>query len=292
MKVCYYPGCTLKTKARNLEEAGRAALAKLGVELDELERWNCCGVVFSLADDDLIHLVAPIRDLIRVRDAGYDRVLTLCSMCFNTLARANLVMRDDEEKRNTINSFMEEETDYAGEVKVMHILDFLRDEIGWERVREQVTVPLKELKVAPQYGCTLVRPSEVAIDSADNPRVMHDFLAALGAEPVDYACSTECCGSYQMLSHPDAAADAVARIIGAAKESGAEAIVSSCPLCEYNVGKRQDAALARHEGLTELPSYYITQLMAVAFGVDPELCRFDLNHPGSLPLIRARVLES
>lgn len=291
MKVCFYPGCTLKTKARNLEESGIAALKLLGVELEELDRWNCCGVVFSLADDDLIHLVAPVRDLCRVKEAGYDRVLTFCSMCFNTLARASLVMRDNEEKRNTINDFMEEEPDYAGEVKVMHLLDFLRDEIGWDKVKEQVKVPLEGLKVAPQYGCTLVRPSDVAIDSAENPTILHDFLTALGAEAVDFGATTDCCGSYQMLSNPEAAVDAVAHIIASAGENGAEAIVSSCPLCEYNVGKRQDDALEKHGDLKAVPSFYLTQLMAVAFGLDPEICRFDLNHSGSLPLLNEKVLQ-
>jgi heterodisulfide reductase subunit B len=291
MKICYYPGCTLKTKARNLEDAGIAALAALDVELDELERWNCCGVVFSLADDDLLHLLAPIRDLIRVKDAGHDKVLTFCSMCYNTLSRANLVMRDNQEKRDTINTFMEEETDYFGDVQVLHLLNFLRDEIGWDKVKEQVKVPLKGLKVAPNYGCTLTRPDEVGIDAAENPTVLHDFLRALGAEPVDFSAATECCGSYQMLGNPDAAETAVKHILGSAAECGSEAIVSSCPLCEFNIGKRQAALGEKDPGLQQLPSFYLTQLMAVAFGADPETLRFDLNHPGSLPLLKEKVLS-
>ena len=291
MKICYYPGCTLKTKARNLEDAGISALASLGVELDELERWNCCGVVFSLADDDLLHLLAPVRDLIRVKDAGYDKVLTLCSMCFNTLARANLVMQDDEEKRNTINTFLEEETDYAGDVKVMHLLDFLRDQIGWDKVKEHVKVPLKGLKVAPNYGCTLTRPREIGIDAPDSPTVMHELLTALGAEPIEFDAATDCCGSYQMVANPDAAEDAVAHILESAAGSGAELITSTCPLCEYNIGRRQPALLEKRPHVKELPSFYITQLMALAFGADPETLRMDLNHPGSLPFIKEKVLE-
>jgi heterodisulfide reductase subunit B len=144
MKVSYYPGCTLKTKSKNLEIPGIAAMAALGVELVELERWNCCGVTFSLADDDLIHVVAPVRDLIRVKEEGFDKVVTLCSMCYNTLAQANHLMRNDEEKRKTLNTFMEEEPDYSGEVEVLHLFNFLRDEIGWDKVKEAVKVPLKE----------------------------------------------------------------------------------------------------------------------------------------------------
>ena len=113
-----------------MNDSAVAAMAKLDVELEELPRWNCCGAVYSLADDDLLHLVAPVRDLVRVKDLGYDKVVTVCSMCYNTLARANKLMRESEEKRYTINSFMEEESDYAGEVEVLHLLPFLRDHIG------------------------------------------------------------------------------------------------------------------------------------------------------------------
>ena len=116
MKISYYPGCTLKTKARNLEDAAIASLAVFDIEMEELPRWNCCGAVHSLTDDDLIHQVAPIRDLIRAKEQGSDKLVTLCSMCYNSLARANLLMRRDEEKRKTINLFMDEEIDYLFEV--------------------------------------------------------------------------------------------------------------------------------------------------------------------------------
>ncbi|MBW1805264.1 MAG: hypothetical protein JRJ06_02645 [Deltaproteobacteria bacterium] len=155
MKVIYYPGCTLKTKARNLGDTAVASMAELGVELEELDRWNCCGAVHSLADDDLIHQVAPVRVLIRAKEQGGDNLVTLCSMCYNTVARANLIMRDDEEKRETINRFMDEEEDYYGEVEVVHLLSFLRDRIGWDKLSEKVTNPLNGLKIAPYYGCTL-----------------------------------------------------------------------------------------------------------------------------------------
>jgi heterodisulfide reductase subunit B len=265
-------------------------MAELGVELAELERWNCCGVVFSLADDDLIHLVAPIRDLIRVKDEGYDKVVTMCAMCYNTLARANLVMRDDEEKRDTLNSFMEEETDYAGEVEVLHLFNFLRDEIGWDKVKAAVKKPMEGLKLAPNYGCTLVRPKEVAIDSPENPRFMHDFIEAIGAEAVDYPAATDCCGSFQMMSHEGASVDAVARILGTAGKKGAEAMVSSCPLCEYNIGHQLPAVKEKHSDIKEIPSFHFTQLLALAMGLDPDVCRLDLNGPQAREFLASKQI--
>lgn len=292
MKVSYYPGCTLKTKGRNLEESALACMRELGIDYEELPRWNCCGAVYSLADDDLIHLIAPVRDLIRVKQQGHDTVLTLCAMCYNTLARANDLMKNDEEKRGTINSFMDEEPDYFGDVRVTHFLDFLRDDYGWDKVRARVKNSLSGLKVAPYYGCTLVRPREVALDNPDRPTMLHAFLEALGAEVVDFPSSIQCCGTYQVLGNPDAALKLSHDILRDAVSHGADALALACPLCDFNLGRRQDRMLAKFEGATEVPIYYFTQLMAVALGVPLEQCRFELNRESSLELLKSKNLVS
>jgi heterodisulfide reductase subunit B len=284
MKLGYYPGCTLKTKAANLEIAAMAALDELGIDYTELDRWNCCGAVFSLADDDLIHQVAPVRNLIRAAQQGCDTVVTICSQCYNTLARANALVRDDEEKRDTLNRFMDEEPDYAGEVEVVHYLSLLRDEIGWEKLAEAVTNPLEGLRVAPFYGCTLVRPEEVAIDGVDRT-ILEGFITALGAEPATFAAARECCGSYQMLAHPEEGMNRAAKVIASANRSSADALILSCPMCEYNLGTRQDDVVASHAGLSQVPTFYFTQLLGVALGLDPELCRLDLNGPAAKELL-------
>ncbi len=290
MKIAYYPGCTLKTKGKNLETSALAAMAVLGIEAEELERWNCCGAVYSLADDDLIHIVAPVRDLVRVKQAGHDKVITLCSMCYNTLARANELMRNDAEKRKTINDFMDEEPDYTGDVKVYHFLDFLRDEIGWDKVKEKVTKPLSGMKVAPYYGCTLLRPKEVAIDRTDQPEVMHAFLEALGAEAVDFPGAIQCCGTYQVLGNPDAALKVSHDILSDATNHGAEALALTCPLCDYNLSKRQDQMLQKYENAKDVPIYYFTQLMAIAMGIPIEECHFELNRESSVQLLKSKNL--
>ncbi len=288
MKVSYYPGCTLKTKAKNLEEAAVASMAALGIELEELPRWNCCGAVHSLADDDLIHQVAPVRDLVRAMEQGSDKVVTLCSMCYNTLARANLLMRDDEVKRKTINNFMDEEKDYHGEVEVIHFLSFLRDEVGWDRLREKVVVPLDGLKIAPYYGCTLLRPKDVAIEPPGDRTMLDEFIRALGATPVDFSASALCCGSYQILANPEAALDVSATILKNALDSGADALVVSCPLCEFNLGKRQGSLIEGGKIPKEAPVLYFTQLLAVALGLESDVCRFDLNAGSACELLKER----
>ncbi|MDY6880099.1 MAG: CoB--CoM heterodisulfide reductase iron-sulfur subunit B family protein [Desulfatiglans sp.] len=290
MKTTYYPGCTLKTKARNLEDSAIASMAALGVELEELPRWNCCGAVHSLADDDLIHHVAPVRDLIRVLETGSRQVVTLCSMCYNTLARANLLMREDEEKRKTINSFMDEEIDYHGEVEVLHLLGFLRDKIGWDRVREKIKVSLDGLKVAPYYGCTLLRPREVSIEPPGSFALLNEFLRALGAIPVPFSAASTCCGSYQILGNPAAALQASTGILEAALRSGAEAMVLSCPLCEFNLGKKQDTLLQEGALSARMPTFYFTQLLAISLGLAPETGRFELNEPSSVEFLKTKGL--
>jgi len=289
MTIGYYPGCTLKTKAANLEQTALEALKLLGVDYIELDRWNCCGAVFSLADDDLIHQVAPVRNLIRAQQAGCDTLVTICSQCYNTLARANLLFRSDEAKRDTLNLFMREEPDYDGAVEVVHYLRLLRDAVGWDRLREAVKVPLTGLRVAPFYGCTLVRPDEVAVDAGD-ATVLEDFLAALGAEVVPFSASRECCGSYQMLAHPEEGLKRVATVVAAANQVKADAMVLSCPLCEYNLGTRQGAVVASTDGLSEVPTYYFTQLLGIALGLEEDLWRLDLNGEAARALLAERNL--
>ncbi len=290
MKISYYPGCTLKTKAKNLESSALACLDALGVEYEELPRWNCCGAVYSLSDDDLIHLIAPVRDLIRVQEQGFDTVLTLCSMCYNTLARANELMKNDEVKRGTINDFMDEEPDYKGEIKVVHFLDFIRDEIGWDKLKASVKNSLNGMKLAPYYGCTLLRPGDVSIDKSNSPVVFEECMEALGAEIVKFPKAIECCGSYQVLGNPEAALKVSNDIITDATAHGAEAMALTCPLCDYNLGHRQEEMLKKYKGTKALPMFYFTQLMAVALGVDPENYNLDLNQNISQEFLKGKNL--
>lgn len=295
-KLPYYPGCTLKTTAQNLEASALAVAEALGIELIELPRWNCCGVVSSLADDDLIHHVAPVRNLIRaqeMREAGLvdgeTRLVTLCSMCFNTLKRANARVRENPDDLETINEFMYREEDYDGGTEVVHFLEILRD-LGSERIAEAVKRPLAGLKVAPYYGCTMLRPKEIGIDDPEAPTIQDDLLRALGAEPVDNPYKKVCCGSYQVVQNRDAVANLAHDILSHARAVGAEAVTTCCPLCAFNLDNRQKDVQAKHPDYEPIPVLYITQLMALAFGLPPEVCRFDLNYVNPRPLLLSTSL--
>ena len=292
MDLSYYPGCTLKTRAKNFEDSAIAAMAALGVNLVELPRWNCCGTVYSLAEDDLVHHVAAVRTLIRVKEQGNSKLVTLCSFCYNTLQRANLLMRDNQEKRNTLNSFMDEEIDYEGEVEVAHLLPVLRDDLGWAAIARKVTRPLHDLKVVPYYGCTLLRPQEAAIDHVERPTVLQKLLQTLGATVVDFPFATECCGSFQSVSNPDFVAERAYTILSMALRQGAEAVVVSCPLCSFNLGQRQIELVQKYSDFQGIPILFFTQLMALSFGLDPEVCRFDLNPGEPRALLQSKGLIS
>jgi heterodisulfide reductase subunit B len=288
MGLAYYPGCTLKTRAKNLEEPAVASMQILGFKLDEVPRWNCCGAVYSLAEDDLMHQVAPVRNLIRVKKQGKTELVTLCAFCLNTLKRANLLMKEDPAKRDTLNDFIDEGIDYSGEVMVVHLLEVLRDEIGWEALSQGVKLPLRGLKVAPYYGCTLLRPREVAIDSVENPTVLADFLKALGASPVDFPESTTCCGSYQVVSSPGDIPEYARPVLSSALKHGAEALVLTCPLCDHNLGWGQKELIKKGSAVREMPLFYFTQLLALSLGLDPKICHFELNYGRPESLLRIR----
>jgi len=266
----------LKDTANNFETSALKTAEELGFDLEELPRWNCCGTVYSLTDDNLMKQLGPIRNLVHAQSHGYDRLYTLCSMCDNTLKRANLLVKEDQNKLKKINVFMDQEPDYLGEVEVLHFLQLLRDEVGWERVRENVKNPLNDLNIAPYYGCMLTRPREVGLDDPHDPSVFDDLIEALGANPVDFAYDSECCGSYNTVDKAEVVLDKTETIINGARKAGADLMITSCPLCQFNLDSRQVDLIEVAPSHEPLPVLYFTQLTALAFG-HPEACQFSEN---------------
>lgn len=288
MRLLYYPGCTLKTSAKNLEKTASAIMEKLGHEMVEMKDWNCCGVVSSLTDDDLMHHLAPLRNLIHAEDEGEDKILTLCDMCSNTLKQTNLRVHEKPDDLETLNLFMDKENDYKGTVKVLHLLEFLRDEVGFDVIKKNVKNPLKGINIMPYYGCMMLRPREVAIDDAEEPRILSDLLVALGANAIDNPFKIECCGSYNTIGEKEIVSKRAHRISTYALERGADAMVMSCPLCRYNVDVRGKEAEKLFKGYKQIPVYYYTQLIAIALGLDPKICGFEQHEIDPTKLLKNR----
>jgi heterodisulfide reductase subunit B len=289
--VPYFPGCTCKADALPFEVSSKAVMRELGYELREWERWTCCGTVYSMASDDLIHHLGPARNLIRVQEEGSDRVVTICSMCYNTLRQSADMLEADPEKMDKLNDFLYEEENYRGGVRVTHLLELLRDDVGWDAVKGRVKRPLEGLKVAPYYGCTLVRPKEVGIDDREEPRVMHDLLEALGATVVDSPFKVECCGSYETVDRPEVVAEKCHRILSDALRREADLVVTSCPLCEFNLDERQDKISEAVPTWPGIPVLYFSSLIAIAFGLPEEEWGLESAHVNPKDVLEKRILS-
>ena len=262
MIYSYYPGCTLSTKAKELDRCGRLAAQALGVELEEIENWQCCGAVYPQAEDEIATKLSAVRALNAAKEKNQP-LLTLCSACHHVIKRVNDDMKNSEYIRTRANNYLKLDAPYAGETNVVHYLEMLRDEVGFDKLKAAVKNPLKGVKIAAYYGCLLLRPSGVmAFDDPENPQIIEDFIRAIGATPVIYSQRNECCGGYMAMEDEGYARRRVERILASAKEAGADEIITACPLCMYN--------LAHNAGDAKLPVKYFTELLYQALGLGEE----------------------
>ncbi len=257
----YFPGCTLKNKAQDLDRYARACAQVLGFSLEEIKDWQCCGGVYPMGSDEIATKLAGVRALNAAKEKGQDLV-TVCSACHHVIKRVNDDMANVEDIRTRANNYLKLEEPYAGETKVLHYLEVLRDCVGFEKIKEKVVHPLEGKKIGAYYGCLLLRPGKIlAFDNPENPRIMEDFIRALGAEPVLYPYRNECCGGYISLKEADLSKNLCKKIMDSAKGFGADMLMTACPLCMYNL---------RTNGTGELPVCYFTELLAQALGVKEE----------------------
>jgi heterodisulfide reductase subunit B len=206
-------------------------------------------------------------------------------MCYNTLKQTNKILDEEPDKRERINNFLDEERHYSGNVSVLHLLEVLRDEIGFDEIKDNVKRPLDGLKVSPYYGCLLVRPEDIGIDDSEAPQVMEDLIEALGGEVVNSPFKIECCGSYHTVDDIEPVIERTKLIVDASKMRGAEALVVACPLCFFNLDYRQRDVKGRYKEFNSLPVFYFTQLLAIALGVDGALCEFGEHFVDPTPVL-------
>ncbi|MBE6533363.1 MAG: disulfide reductase [Ruminococcaceae bacterium] len=257
MKVSYFPGCTLKNKAKDLDAYAYRSAEALGVTLEEIENWQCCGGVFTTAQNEVATKLSSVRALKEANDKSQP-LITVCSACHNVIKQTNHAMQTNKAFSDKVNRYMGEDGGYNGEAQVYHYLEMLRDLVGFDKVKECVVNSLKGKKIAAYYGCLLLRPNKVMrMDDPENPTIMEDLIRALGADAVVYAKRNECCGAYVSLESPESAKRNASSIIQNAKAAGAEMIITACPLCKYNLDKYA----------TDIPVVYFTELLAEALGV-------------------------
>lgn len=254
----YYPGCTLRTKAKILDFYARSSAEALGIKLEEPADWQCCGGAYTTAKDEIATKLSAVRTLNAAKTA--DRpLITVCSACHNVIKQTNYDILHDEEIASKVNNYLKLDEPYCGETKIYHYLEMLRDVIGFDDLAKHIVNPLKGRKIAAYYGCLLLRPSKaLAMDDPENPTIIENFIRAIGGTPVIYAQRNECCGGYIALEDKTQAQKRSSAVMKSAEEQGAEMIITACPLCMYNLKNNSDSTL---------PVYYFTEILAEALGV-------------------------
>ena len=257
MIYSYYPGCTLKDRAKQLDLNARSALKAMGIELKELDTWQCCGAVYPQASDEIASRLSAVRAL---SDAENGKLVTLCSACHHVIKRTNYDWLKDENFRTKATNYLKPEVPYDGSTQGIHVLELIRDEIGFENLKKMVVNPLTGRKIGAFYGCMVLRPGKtLAFDDPENPTIIEQFIEALGATAVTYPYRNECCGAYVALEDKSAAETQVDRALNSAVKAGCEELITACPLCLYN--------LVHNATANKLPVKYFTELLAEALGV-------------------------
>lgn len=261
MTFTYYPGCTLRTKAKQLDRYARLSAEVLGIKLEEPDDWQCCGGAYTTATNEIATKLSAVRVLNSAKEAGQP-LITVCSACHNVIKQTNYDIKRNDSMAYKAYTYMQLKEEYRGETQVYHYLEMLRDVIGFDKLAEKVVNPFKGKKIAAYYGCLLLRPSKaLAMDDPENPSIIEDFIRAIGAEPVIYAQRNECCGGYITMEDKSQAAKRSSAVMNSAAENGADMIITACPLCLYNLKKNSGS---------ELPVYYFTELLAKALGVEED----------------------
>ena len=271
----YFPGCTLRTVAKDYDASAKACARALGFELKEMQGWLCCGAVLSNVEDNLMTRAGPNRILARAQQES-DRLVTLCAGCYNVLKRTDLRAKLASPAQQSINTFNEDS--YNGRVDVVHFLEILRDQVGFDAIEKAVKAPLKGVRVGAYYGCLLLRPfEEMKFDDPNRPSILENLLMRLGCTPIDYPARTDCCGSYLSVGSSENSQRMSATIVKSAHSCGASLLTVGCPLCKYNLESSQIPKGKNASAEKFLPVVYFTQLLGLALGLRPEELELDMQ---------------
>ncbi len=263
----YFPGCSASEgTAKAYDRSARAVCRLLDVGLNELEDWSCCGSTPSGSVDELGAYCMAARNLALAEKKGLDMV-TPCSACHVIFNRTNTYFNGYPHFRGQVNEALAAGgLEYHGTVRVRHLLDIITNDVGYDNIAKKATKPLAGLKVAPYYGCQVVRPS-FGFDHPENPQSLDRLVASLGAEPVSFPLKARCCGGSLVITEEDVALDLMHKLLESAAAGGAACLVTPCPLCQFNLDAYQVRVNKKFRAAYRLPVLYFTQLMGLAFGL-------------------------
>lgn len=265
MKYQYFPGCSLKGMGRAYEESFLAVSRELGVEINELEDWNCCGATAYMSVDETKSYALAGRNL-AIAERSKGDVIAPCSACYLVLNKTmNGLKEHSELNRKVTGALRSAGLDYKGTAKVLHPLDVLVNDVGLEKIKKHIKAPLSGMKFAAYYGCQVVRPY-ATFDDQDEPVTMDKLITAAGGECVTWPLKTRCCGGSLTGTVPEAGLRLAYILLKEAKKRGAQAIVTPCPLCQFNLDGYQEQIAAKFERI-DMPVLYFTQVLGLAMGL-------------------------
>jgi heterodisulfide reductase subunit B len=268
MRIGYYPGCSAEGSGVEYGLSTRRIAEILDVELVELDDWNCCGATSAHNTDKMLSLALPARNLAIAEQAGLNTILAPCAACYSRHRTSEEMARHDQGLREKLEELIDME--FKADTSTISVLEWLEREVGLDKIKSKVSRSLKGMKAACYYGCLLVRPVEhTGYDDPEDPQSMDRIVNALGAECVDWAFKTECCGASIATSRPEIGARMIYEVIRNAQKAGAECLVTACPLCMLNLDMRQGGTAKTMGATLNMPVYYVTELVAIAAGVAP-----------------------
>lgn len=285
IRYSYYPGCTLKTSAKEYDTSARLVCNELGVELEELVDWACCGAASAHSIDHLLGIALPARELVAAQKLK-SSLVAACALCFSRLKFAAHELKD-ETARNLISDIIGEEIQQDSDYEVVHLIEVI------EKNKDNIKVkkPLHGLKVACYYGCLLVRPKEITnFDDVENPQIMDKIMETIGAEKVNWNFKTECCGGSHMLTRPKIVVKLSHRLLYQAKQAGADCLAVACPVCHSNLDSMQKTIEATYKDGVGLPVFYFTQLVGLAMGLSSKQLLLNKHFADPMPLLQDKGL--
>ncbi|MBM3326746.1 MAG: disulfide reductase [Calditrichaeota bacterium] len=272
-EFAYYPGCSLESTGKPYDVSVRAVFAKLGLGLKEIEDWNCCGATMYMSVDKLIGYAVSARNLAIAENYKLD-ICAPCSSCYTILRKTNRHMGWNIHSRRLINEALSAAgLSYNGNVEVRHPLDIIVNDVGVENVAAAADFNLNDLRIAPYYGCQIVRPV-FHFDDLEDPQTMDKLFDALGAKVVHYPDKVRCCGGMLMTTFETVAIDLNDHLLTTAAENGAQVIATACPLCQMNLEAYQRTINARKGKNHKMPIVYFSQILGLALGIAAERLAF------------------
>jgi len=267
MSYAYYPGCSLHSTAEEYDRSFRKVCSGLGIDLEEVTNWICCGSSPAHATSHLLSIALPMHNLAIVEKSGRDEVVVPCASCFSRFKFAQYEVGKDEELSRKVSEVVGSEA--GKKVNVIHPLETLSG--SGAIASSKVLKDLSFIKAVCYYGCLLTRPPEVTrFDSCEYPMSMDNILRSVGIETLEWSYKTECCGASLALTETSIVVKLVGDLLSEAKKVGANAVAVACPLCHANLDTRQAEAEASRGERFDIPIFYFTQLVGLALGFSEE----------------------